>query len=113
MKFRPRTYATITAIVAALSMLVFFNTPVVAAEPPYFLWPTQTSQEDDWTDMEENRTFTHDKQAILWTDSLRVVKKRTGRIVKLLAYDFAGFGFHTSFEGYPSQLAFSFDKDVF
>jgi len=37
MKFRPRTYATITAIVAAFSMVVFFYTPVVAAEQdPYF-----------------------------------------------------------------------------
>jgi hypothetical protein len=69
MKFRPRTYATITAIVAAFSMVVFFYTPAVAAEPPYFVSPTQISQGDpqQWTDMEENITFANDTQAILWT----------------------------------------------
>jgi len=32
MKLRPRTYATITAIIATFMMIVFFNTPVVAQE---------------------------------------------------------------------------------
>jgi hypothetical protein len=67
MKFRPRTYATITAIVAAFSMVVFFYTPVVAAEPPYFPSPTETNQGDQWTSMEENIIFAHDTQAIMWT----------------------------------------------
>jgi hypothetical protein len=35
MKFRTRIYTTITAIVAAFSMVVFFYTPVVAAEPDF------------------------------------------------------------------------------
>jgi hypothetical protein len=96
MQYRPRIHTTITAIVAAFSMVVFFYTPVVAAgekcgnkrdadcaeneicvrrrcesagEPPYFFSPTQTSQGDpqQWTSMEENITFAHDTQAIMWT----------------------------------------------
>ena len=69
MKFRPRTNATITAIAAAFSMVVFFYTPVVAAEPPYFPSPPATKQGNLWTSMEDNITFADDTQVIAWNST--------------------------------------------